>query len=82
MVDGPTILGRQRWEESEVTRRVQGVLGLTAIGDVQSELYSRVLLAAFAESALVVAESNDFKQARRQAERLLREILSAFSNPF
>jgi AcrR family transcriptional regulator len=80
LVDGPNVLGRERWATSPVTRTVAARLG-----DSESntrnlpELAVRMLIGALAEAALAIAESNDPTRTSREAEQLVAALVNALA---
>lgn len=76
LVDGPNVLGRERWATSSVTRTVTGLLsGPKGPGSaIQRELAARMLIGALTEAALAIAESDDPERAGRAAERLVAKL--------
>ena len=81
LVDGPNVLGRERWATSPVTRTVAARLG-----DSESntrnlpELAVRMLIGALAEAALAIAESNDPTRTSREAEQLVAALVNALAH--
>jgi hypothetical protein len=80
LIDSPNILGRERWDSSEVTKKVRGALqGDSKASKVQkfrAELMNAVMMGAFAEAALTVAEAEDIKMAKKEAERMMVNLFS------
>jgi hypothetical protein len=76
LVDGPNVLGRERWATSSVTRTVTGLLsGPKGPGSaIQRELAARMLIGALTEAALAIAESDNPERAGRAAERLVAKL--------
>ncbi len=79
LVDGPNVLGRERWATSPVTRTVAARLrGGDGERPRRSALAARMLIGALAEAALAIAESNDPGETSREAERLVVALGSTF----
>ena len=82
LVDSPNVLGRERWADSAVTRAAQSTIAAIGGSDddvlnrFRAGLLSRVLMAALAETALVIAEAEDIEMARREAEGLIKRLFS------
>lgn len=79
LLDAPNVLGRQRWQESEVVKIAQQALKhYLPQSPEQALLLTRMLLTALAEAALVIAEQEDtdafIKAANQLAENLLRNV--------
>lgn len=80
LVDGPSVLGRERWATSEVTRTVEARLGGPSDGPAGTpNVAARMLIGAMAEAALAIAESDDPSQTGREAERLVGALLPALA---
>ncbi|MBW2497355.1 MAG: TetR/AcrR family transcriptional regulator [Deltaproteobacteria bacterium] len=79
LIDSPNVLGRERWAASAVTRFAQGLLRgpLGGTGPETPELAVRMLIGAFAEAALSIAESDDPEQASREADVLVTRLVEA-----
>lgn len=79
LIDSPNVLGRKRWVTSPIATKAQKLLsGLT--GDSSAEqfrtaLQIRMITVALAEAALMVAEADDIKLAKRESELQVRQIL-------
>jgi AcrR family transcriptional regulator len=82
LVDGPNVLGRERWATSPVTRTVAARLGDSESNTRKlPELAVRMLIGALAEAALAIAESSDPTRTSREAERLVAALVSALALP-
>jgi AcrR family transcriptional regulator len=79
LVDSPNVLGRDRWTDSAVTRAAAGRLraGRGEAGDVRGRLVARMLMGAFAEAALAIAESDDPERWSREADEVVRRLVGA-----
>jgi len=81
LIDSPTVLGRERWADSAVSRRarqsLQGLSGRGKSGQFRGELLRRVLMASLAEAALCVGEAEDVPAAKKEAARLMNRVFSA-----
>lgn len=81
LIDSPNILGRERWANSEVTQKLRRVLqtdsAVTKVERFRQELLQAVVMGAFAEAALTVAEATDIKMAKVEAERLMESLFSS-----
>jgi AcrR family transcriptional regulator len=82
LVDGPNILGREGWSTSAVNMKARSMLGpdgqLDSLQQYRANMFNRVILGAFTEAALMIAESNDIELARREAERLMTKLFSGY----
>ncbi len=80
LIDSPNILGRERWASSEVSARARDNIAHATMSTTKQQfrlkLVNRVLMAAYAEAALIIAETDDIKMARQQAEQLMGAMLS------
>ncbi|WP_101757784.1 TetR/AcrR family transcriptional regulator [Oceanicoccus sp. KOV_DT_Chl] len=77
LLDSPNVLGRDRWQDSAVTRKAQQLFSRdNAPNHYRQQLLSRMMMAAFAEAALVIANADDTKLASQQAEFLVQELFS------
>jgi len=74
LVDSPNVLGRERWANSPVSQKVREAMA-TEAGDkaeqFRQRLLNSVVMGAFAEAALTVAEAEDLALAKRESERLM-----------
>ncbi len=82
LVDGPNILGREGWSTSPVNMKARSMLGpggqLDSLQQYRANMFNRVILGAFTEAALMIAESDDIELARREAERLMTKLFSGY----
>lgn len=80
LVDSPNVLGRDRWTDSEVTQKTKKAIGKTEQKSpaqlFRVQLLNRVILAAYSEAALAVAEAKDTDMARKEAEQLMSKIFA------
>ena len=78
LVDGPNVLGRERWANSPVSEKARSSLRQGQVGDLAQQyrqtLLSSVFMAAFTEAALVVAEAEDVALAKREAEIVMGRL--------
>jgi hypothetical protein len=51
---------------------------LDSLRQYRANMFNRVILGAFTEAALLIAESDDIELARREAERLMTTLLSGY----
>lgn len=83
LVDSPNILGRERWAETPVTVKVREKFahagGLSDQAQFRSELLARMMIGAFAEAALMIAESDDIEMAKTQTNRLMQKFIDGIS---
>lgn len=78
LVDGPTVLGRDRWASGAVPRAVESLLATSSIGGLRmSGLASRMLVGALIEAALAIADSDDPAQTSGEAETIVTSIVEA-----
>ena len=84
LVDSPNILGRERWNSSQVTR---AALATFASSDNKSQrqrfragLFNRVAMGAFAEAALAVADAEDVDMAREEAQQLMNRLFAGYAD--
>lgn len=80
LIDSPNILGRERWVTSPVTKKALQEINNTEKRDpkeqFQTLLLNRVMMGAYAEAALAVAEADDITMARAEAEQLMSQLFS------
>lgn len=80
LIDSPNILGRERWASSVVSRTARQMFLSSGSTDSRQqasmELLSRMIMGAFAEAALAVAEADDIDLAREQASLLVERLFS------
>ena len=80
LIDSPNILGRERWNTSAVTEKARIALQ-RGEADAPAKVYrqamlNRVVMGAFTEAALMVAEAEDPAFAKEQAEKLMTALFS------
>ena len=80
LVDSPNVLGRERWSDSAVSRTAGELLWRqTRPGAAPArELAVRMLMAALAEAALSIANSDDPEARGRDAEEIVSRLFGAF----
>ncbi|GAB3103938.1 TetR/AcrR family transcriptional regulator [Aestuariicella hydrocarbonica] len=82
LLDSPNVLGRDRWGNSEVAQASLKFLVADATQSksqrIRQTLISRVLIAAFGECALMIAQADDTQMAKREADRLVQSLVQAF----
>ena len=79
LIDSPNVLGKQRWVDSAVTLKAQTLFKTSKRGDskhYRQQLFGRMLMAAFAEAALFIAEADDIKIAKREARQLIASMFT------
>lgn len=78
LIDSPNILGRARWADSEVSAKARGLFDQKQVKSKKEQyrnvLLQRIVMAAFAEAALVIAEAEDVETARQEAQILVKEL--------
>jgi AcrR family transcriptional regulator len=79
LVDSPNVLGRERWATaSPVHEKARGALAAPkGESGYRAVLVNRVLMSAFTEVALMIAEAEDVDSARKEAEALMGELFTA-----
>lgn len=78
LIDGPNILGRDRWAHSAIAGKAKELL-TTGSKDPQqfrTQLQSRMMMAALAEAALMIAEADDTQQAKQQAKPITEALFA------
>ena len=77
LVDGPNVVGRDRWSENAVARSVESLLTTSTIGgQAISRLAARMMIGALIEAALAIADSPDPFSTSAEAEALVDSIAS------
>ena len=80
LIDSPNILGRERWSTGAVMEKASSALNRSEKEEIarlyRSALLNRVIMGAFAEAALMVAESEDLQMAKREAEEIIGMLFS------
>ena len=80
LIDSPNVLGRERWASSAVTEQVRSAMTASDAGSererFRAELLFSVVMGAFAEAALTVAEAEDLALAKAEAEALMVSLFS------
>ena len=81
LVDSPAILGRDRWADSAVTQTAKALVTDNRQKNIRrryrQELFARIIMAAFTVAALMIAEAEDTRAARKEAEKLIMELFSS-----
>lgn len=78
LIDGPAILGRERWSNSAVSVTVKQQL-LKQFGEIPADkarLLTRMLMAALAEVGLSLADTDKPDSMRQQADELVSELFT------
>lgn len=84
LLDSPNILGRDRWMNNGVVAASRQTLfqqknsEMSETEQYHQALIGRVLIAAFAECALMIAEAKDIELAKQQADKVVAALLQAF----
>lgn len=78
LVDGPNVLGRAHWEGSPVKNRAMELLLGESASAHESDLLSRMILGAWTEAVLWLAEQENGPAARRKVGKLMRELSKKF----
>lgn len=81
LVDGPNILGRERWATSPVSKKALDALtggnAREPRDNFRQALVNRVVIGGLTEAALMVAEAEDVAMAKKEAERVITELFPA-----
>lgn len=76
--DSPNILGRERWASSPVTAKARSAtLKVKSRGKrarYRAQLMNAVVMGAFTEAALMVAEADDVAMAKREAQQIIEQL--------
>lgn len=83
LIDSPSVLGRNYRTENAVTRAAQKTLEpyFEKLPKLQAQLSSRMIIAALAEAGLMIANSDNPKRARQQADQLVTSIVERLLSP-
>ncbi len=81
LVDSPNVLGRERWATSPVNKKARDALVYEEKSDYRAVMVNRILMSAFTEAALMVAEVEDVGRAKEEAETLMVELFTALAKP-
>ncbi len=80
LVDSPNVLGRERWATSAVMEKARAALEGEQLVDGREQyraaLINRVVMGAFTEAALMVAEADDIEMAKQETEALMVALFS------
>tara|TARA_B100000446_G_scaffold50935_1_gene46928 strand:+ start:2868 stop:3461 length:594 start_codon:yes stop_codon:yes gene_type:complete len=81
LIDSPGVLGRDHWETNAVTSAAQITLEsyFEHLPKTQAQLAARMIMAALSEAGLMIARSNKPKQARKQADDLVTNLVEKFT---
>lgn len=84
LLDSPNILGRERWTTSVVSKKASSALSrqenLAPLQQYRAAMFNRVVMGAFTEAALMIAEADDIEMAHREAERLMVKLFSGLQH--
>lgn len=85
-IDGPAVLGWQRWRDLDekygfgvVKRLLQQAVAMGRIPDQNVDLLAHILLAALGESAMVIARAEDPKGARAAAGETVEHLIEGMA---
>jgi len=79
LIDGPNVLGRERWSGSPVTRTAAALL-FESRGNTDRRsamIAGRMLMGALSEAALTIADSDDPASTVRVAEAIVKRVSAA-----
>ena len=76
LIDAPNILGRERWSTSSVVVTARQMLldSQPDISELKAELLTRMIIAALAEAALMIAETRDVAGFTKDVSELLESV--------
>lgn len=78
LIDSPIVLGRERWHQCAVVGEVRKLLNpFLPEDEMEQELLMRLLLAAFAEAALMLAEAGDVEKLSHISQKVVNRLLAA-----
>lgn len=82
LVDSPTVLGRERWAKGSVWQTAGTLLRRRARANSAGadELVARMLMAALAEAALTIAESDAPEQLSAPADAIVTRLIDALTH--
>lgn len=82
LVDAPKFLGRERWSECVIVIKVKQLMNQVAThnSSIENELNSRILIAALAESALILAENPNLPSLQVQTQELFLALIKLTMN--
>lgn len=83
LIDSPAVLGRERWQHSAVTLKAMQTFSdkRSASGELpfRLEILGRMIMAAFAEAAMMVAEAEDVEPAKAEATAVIEQLFSGLN---
>lgn len=73
LIDGPAVLGRERWSASPVSETASALLAALPLGDdpIRAELVRRMMIGALTEAAVALAESRTKRELETRIEALI-----------
>lgn len=77
LIDSPHILGRDRWETSEVTRHARALADSTARDMLELQLALRLMRGLGTEAVQAIAEADNAPTTRRIVDRLVSRLYEA-----
>ncbi len=84
LIDGPNVLGRERWINSAISAHARQLF--TSLPSNQSpfrqQLLSRMVITTFAEAALMIGESEQIEEAKKETEELIHQLLTTLEGIF
>lgn len=77
LIDAPNILGRERWATSSVVLSARNILlsSQPDISEKKAELITRMVIAALAEAALMIAEIKDMEDFTQDINQIIESFI-------
>ena len=79
LIDGPSVLGRERWADSPVSTKARDSFAHDAgdsAGHFRQTLRDAVFMGAFTAAALTIAEAEDIEMAKVEAQQLMSALFA------
>lgn len=78
LIDSPKVLGIDHWSASIVSNQAQQLIAehFTNLQAFKAQLATRMIMGALTEAGLLIATADKPKQARKQADELVTDILN------
>lgn len=82
LIDSPNVLGRDRWESSEVSRHARALADSTSRDVLELQLALRLMRGLAAEAIQAIADADNAPATRKVVDRILNRLYEALIDEF
>lgn len=82
LIDSPNILGRDRWESSEVSKHARALADTTSRDVLELQLALRLMRGLSAEAIHAIAEANNAPATRKIVDRIVNRLYEVLIDEF